>query len=73
MAKGGCGSAGISILGWSRSSMVLGAVATSRQRLVTSFLAGLAVGAYIRRLQSGGRWHDCLNEVDSGWWVGEYG
>lgn len=46
--------------------MVLIAVATARQRLVTSFLAGLAVGAYIRRLQSGGRWHDCFNEIVSG-------
>lgn len=53
MAKVGCGSAGIPILG-SRSSMVLIAVAAARQRLITSFLAGLAVGAYIRRLRSGG-------------------
>ena len=52
--KVGSWSAGIPTLGWSRTSMVLIAVAAARQRLVTSFLAGFAVGAYIRRLRSGG-------------------
>jgi hypothetical protein len=51
--------------------MVLIAVATARQRLVTSFLADLAVGAYIRRLQGGGHWHDCWNEIDNECWIGQ--
>lgn len=55
--KVGSWSAGIPTLG-SRSSMVLIAVAAARQRLITSLLAGFAIGAYIRRLPSDGRWHD---------------
>ncbi|KAJ5908837.1 hypothetical protein N7495_001519 [Penicillium taxi] len=61
----GGGSAGIPTL-WSRSSVILSTVATARQKLITSFLASLAVGAYIRGLQSGGCWHDCFDEIDSG-------